>query len=164
MWTKNYLEVNYCKTIYSSLCIKNYTPCYLKSTSFYFWHFKSFAINCIVLFQTGSFVNGSTKFRGALVVGNISFRSLTVTACHFVLLSSPLAYLLSNLWGFCHVIKCGPLWQTMNARPFSCAYSLCRHPYGPPWTILWFRVLGISSVENIARLGVFLFKTSSFRQ
>ena len=59
--------------------------------------FSDFAINCIVLFQTGSFVNGSTKFRGALVVGNISFSSLTVTACHFVLLSSPLAYLLSNL-------------------------------------------------------------------
>ena len=81
--------------------IMYYTPqpqsCYLKNTSFYLWHFQSLAITCIVLFQTGSFVNGSTKFRGALVVGNISFRSLTVTACHFVLLSSPLAYLLSNL-------------------------------------------------------------------
>ena len=26
----------------------------------------------------------------------------------------------------------------------------------PPWTILWFRILGIFSVENIARLGVFM--------
>jgi hypothetical protein len=28
----------------------------------------------------------------------------------------------------------------------------------PPWTILWFRILGIFSVENIARLGVLCFK------
>ena len=29
----------------------------------------------------------------------------------------------------------------------------------PPWTILWFRSLGIFSVENIDRLGVFMFQT-----
>ena len=30
----------------------------------------------------------------------------------------------------------------------------------PPWTILWFRILGIFSVENIDRLGgVFMFQT-----
>ena len=34
----------------------------------------------------------------------------------------------------------------------------------PPWTILWFRILGIFSVENIARLGVFVFQTSDNNQ
>ena len=29
----------------------------------------------------------------------------------------------------------------------------------PPWTILWFRILGIFSVENIDRLGVSMFQT-----
>ena len=29
----------------------------------------------------------------------------------------------------------------------------------PPWTILWFRILGIFSVENIKRLWVFMFQT-----
>ena len=34
----------------------------------------------------------------------------------------------------------------------------------PPWTILWFRILGIFSVENIKRLCVFMFKTCSNSQ
>ena len=34
----------------------------------------------------------------------------------------------------------------------------------PPWTILWFRILGIFSVENIARLGAFMFQTSDNSQ
>jgi hypothetical protein len=34
----------------------------------------------------------------------------------------------------------------------------------PPWTILWFRILGIFSVENIARLGVFMFQTTDNSQ
>ena len=29
----------------------------------------------------------------------------------------------------------------------------------PPWTILWFRILGIFSVENVKRLCVFMFQT-----
>ena len=29
----------------------------------------------------------------------------------------------------------------------------------PPWTILWYRILGIFSVENIKRLCVFMFQT-----
>ena len=29
----------------------------------------------------------------------------------------------------------------------------------PPWTILWFRILGIFSVENIKRLCLFMFQT-----
>ena len=29
----------------------------------------------------------------------------------------------------------------------------------PPWTILWFRILGIFSVESIKRLCVFIFQT-----
>ena len=29
----------------------------------------------------------------------------------------------------------------------------------PPWTILWFRILGIFSVENIDRLGFSMFQT-----
>ena len=29
----------------------------------------------------------------------------------------------------------------------------------PPWTILWFRILGIFSVENIQKLCVFMFQT-----
>ena len=33
-----------------------------------------------------------------------------------------------------------------------------------PWTILWFRILGIFSVENIKRLCVFMFKTCSNSQ
>ena len=34
----------------------------------------------------------------------------------------------------------------------------------PPWTILQFRILGIFSVENIAKLGVFMFQTSDNSQ
>ena len=34
----------------------------------------------------------------------------------------------------------------------------------PPWTILWFRVLGIFSVENIDRLGAMMFQTSDNSQ
>ena len=34
----------------------------------------------------------------------------------------------------------------------------------PPWTILWFRILEIFSVENIGRLGVFMFQTSDNSQ
>ena len=34
----------------------------------------------------------------------------------------------------------------------------------PPWTILWFRILGIFSVENIKRLCVFKFQTYSNSQ
>ena len=34
----------------------------------------------------------------------------------------------------------------------------------PPWTILWFRIREIFSVENIDRLGVFMFQTSDNSQ
>ena len=34
----------------------------------------------------------------------------------------------------------------------------------PPWTILWLRILGIFSVENIKRLCIFMFKTCSNSQ
>ena len=34
----------------------------------------------------------------------------------------------------------------------------------PPWTILWFRILGIFSVENIKRLCAFMFQTCSNSQ
>ena len=34
----------------------------------------------------------------------------------------------------------------------------------PPWTILWFRIVGIFSVENIKRLCVLIFKTCSNSQ
>ena len=34
----------------------------------------------------------------------------------------------------------------------------------PPWTILWFRILGIFSVEYIKRLCVFMFQTCSNSQ
>jgi hypothetical protein len=34
----------------------------------------------------------------------------------------------------------------------------------PPWTILWFRILGIFFVENICSLGVFMFHTSDSSQ
>ena len=48
-------------------------------------------------------------------------------------------------------------------------YYLCRRRQSyeiksPPWTILWFRILGIFFVENIARLGVFMFQTSDNSQ
>ena len=34
----------------------------------------------------------------------------------------------------------------------------------PPWTIWWFRILGIISVENIDRLGAMMFQTSNNSQ
>ena len=34
----------------------------------------------------------------------------------------------------------------------------------PPWTIWWFRILGIFSVENIDRLGAMMFQTSDNSQ
>ena len=34
----------------------------------------------------------------------------------------------------------------------------------PPWTIWWFRILGIFSVENIDRLGTMMFQTSDDSQ
>ena len=34
----------------------------------------------------------------------------------------------------------------------------------PPWTILWFRILGIFSVENIKRVCFFMFQTYSNNQ
>ena len=46
--------------------------------------------------------------------------------------------------------------------------SLCqRQSYeikSPPWAILWFRILGFFSVENIVRLDVFIFQTSDNSQ
>ena len=33
----------------------------------------------------------------------------------------------------------------------------------PPWTIVWFRILGIFIVENINRSGEFMFQTSDRR-
>ena len=49
----------------------------------------------------------------------------------------------------------------------TCAYALTNEMSfvqsyeikSPPWTILWFRILGIFSVENIDRLDVFMFQT-----
>ena len=43
-------------------------------------------------------------------------------------------------------------------------YSQSYEIKSPPWTILWFRILEIFSVENIARLGVFMFQTSDNSQ
>ena len=43
------------------------------------------------------------------------------------------------------------------------SFSWCGQSYeikSPPWTILWFIILGIFSVENIQRLCVFRFQTS----
>ena len=42
------------------------------------------------------------------------------------------------------------------------AVVCCHQSYeikSPPWTILWFRILGIFSAENIKRLCVFMFQT-----
>ena len=41
-----------------------------------------------------------------------------------------------------------------------CGFRQSYEIKSPPWTILWFRILGIIFVENIARLGVFMFQTS----
>ena len=41
---------------------------------------------------------------------------------------------------------------------FRCSFCQSYEIKSPPWTILWFRILGIFSVENIARLGVLCFK------
>ena len=49
----------------------------------------------------------------------------------------------------------------------TCCVSTLDQSYeikSPPWTILWFRILGIFSVENTARLAVFMFQTSDDSQ
>ena len=52
-------------------------------------------------------------------------------------------------------------WQTEDI-------SICKNQSyvikSAPWTILWFRILGIFSVEYIKRLCVFMFKTCSNSQ
>ena len=60
--------------------------------------------------------------------------------------------------------KCHVLWVLccFNEMLLSCPQSY--EIKSPPWTILWFRFLGISSFENIARLGVFMFQTSDNSQ
>ena len=40
-----------------------------------------------------------------------------------------------------------------------CSYYQTYEIKSSPWTIFWFRILGISSVENIDRLSVFMFQT-----
>ena len=52
------------------------------------------------------------------------------------------------------------LWQAQWDMSKKQSYEI----KSPPWTILWFRILGIFSVENIARLGVFMFQTSDNSQ
>ena len=69
------------------------------------------------------------------------------------------------------VVREGKMWEPgkmswpnirrmMALRCFEQSYEI----KSPPWTILWFRILGIFSVENIARLGVFMFQTSDNSQ
>ena len=57
-------------------------------------------------------------------------------------------------------------WQYKSSMEFRSQKQLastisCEQSYvikSSPWTILWFRILGIFSVENINRLGVFMFQ------
>ena len=51
--------------------------------------------------------------------------------------------------------------------PSESIWTLYRQSYvikSAPWTILWFRILGIFSVENIKRLCAFMFQTCSNSQ
>ena len=45
--------------------------------------------------------------------------------------------------------------QIISKITFNQSYEI----KSPPWTILWFRILGIFSVRNIKRLCVFMFQT-----
>ena len=70
-------------------------------------------------------------------------------------------------------VSTNPLWQWRFFKCLTFGWTTlrdkyCWHPiavmqsYAPPWTILWFRILGIFSVENIVRMGVFY--VSNLRQ
>ena len=55
----------------------------------------------------------------------------------------------------------------MLLKPNDCRKVFFSQSYeikSPPWTILWFRILGIFSVEYIKRLCVFMFQTCSNSQ
>ena len=59
-------------------------------------------------------------------------------------------------WRNCHYhlsIVC--ICRSKNESGFQQSYEI----KSPPWTILWFRILGIFSVENIDRLCVLMFQT-----
>ena len=53
--------------------------------------------------------------------------------------------------GTCDLIVLGLSWKVC----FTQRYEI----KSPPWTILWFRILRIFSVENIKRFCVFMFQT-----
>ena len=46
-------------------------------------------------------------------------------------------------------------WDSIYTFAVSQSYEI----KSPPWTILWFRIPGIFSVENVKRLCVFMFQT-----
>ncbi len=60
------------------------------------------------------------------------------------------------------------IWATRNLGPEwkwkCCTYNQSYVIKSAPWTILWFRILGIFSVENIKRLCAFMFQTCSNSQ
>ena len=59
------------------------------------------------------------------------------------------------------------LWNAAAMESIEYTYVSFQQSYqikSPPRTILWFRILGIFFVENIARLGVFMFQTSDNSQ
>ena len=54
------------------------------------------------------------------------------------------------------------LWDAAAMESIEYTYVSFQQRYkikSPPWTILWFKILGIFSVENTDRLGVFMFQT-----
>ena len=59
--------------------------------------------------------------------------------------------------GFHHIVMRVPVGCiSVSSMLLQSAYCQSYEIKSPPWTILWFRILGIFSVENIARLGAFM--------
>ena len=64
------------------------------------------------------------------------------------------SWILSFMYWF-NMLLIQTKYQKYKALSFMQSYEI----KSPPWTILWFRILGIFSVENIKRLCVFMFQT-----
>ena len=71
-----------------------------------------------------------------------------------------------TLW-VSQVMLMGAIWNDNGGKAGWCECQWSGQSYvikSAPWTILWFRIFGIFSVENIKRLCVFMFQTCSNSQ
>jgi hypothetical protein len=66
----------------------------------------------------------------------------------------------NGIWGVVGPFSTTSATLFFNIHFFSSGFGQSYEIKSPPWTILWFRILGIFSFENIDRLGVFKFETS----